>query len=783
MSGDGFEGGKGGGPTPFVNAFKPSTLNSLRYPTSQAGSPITIVYGTQRANVNLVEYWGFKGAGSSGLKGGKGLGNSGGKKAGGNFSVYVAYAICQGPINFTGAPLGFSGNNRVWANGSVIGINRAPVNIYDGNDGAAPDPVFATSDPNTPVQGYSGTAYVTGTPLQLGSSPALPSVQFEISGFLTGVDTGTYTGDANPAHIITDMLTNPRYGAGFPSSNIDISGTFADFAAYCQAWRLVMSLLMDRQQPTGRWIDEICQLTVSAVFWSGSKLKIVPFADVPMVGNGTTWAPNLTAVADLRENDFIAVSGSDPVVLIRSDPAQATNWLSLEYMNSSNSYNPAMVPVWNQGAIDRAGGPRTEASIQAHEFVWPEAASNAAELILARRQQIRNTYKFTVGWQQSRLEPMDIVTISDSTLGLVATPVRIIDITENDNGDLAITAEQLPNNSAVSYSTQITAGAPLNLFADPGNANGPIIFEPPPELTSGVAEIFLITSGGVNWGGCNVWISTDNSTFALAGSLTQGARQGLLTAVFPSSADPDNTNILSVNLTESRGQLLSGTVGDADSFVTLCYVAPGELVAYQTAILTSAYHYDLGSHIRRGVYGTPISSHGIGSNFARFGPNDPSVFKYKYPKSFIGQTIYIKLQSFNLFGQELQDLSTLTAYTYVPTGAGAVGSFQIPFQYLGISPPGGQTIIRYTAPQTIIIPAGITGSIANAGSPSTVGININLHKNGVSFGGISFFAGNPVGVFGGGPTTFNAGDLFEMIPNATDATLGQITGFLAGTTT
>ncbi len=39
---------------------------------------------------------------------------------------------------------------------------------------------------------------------------------------------------------------------------------------------------------------------------------------------------------------------------------------------------------------------------------------------------------------------MDIVLISDSTLGLAAAPVRIIQIDEDDNGELAVTAEEIP---------------------------------------------------------------------------------------------------------------------------------------------------------------------------------------------------------------------------------------------------------------------------------------------------------------------------------------------------
>src|SRR6266436_3813634 len=107
--------GKGGGPSPFVNAFDHPQLNSLRYNTSEAGSPIHLCYGTQRVTVNLLEFWGF--SGSSGGKGGKGLGSSGGKKGSNQqYSVDVAFGVCQGPIAFT-APSGPA--LRIWANGGV----------------------------------------------------------------------------------------------------------------------------------------------------------------------------------------------------------------------------------------------------------------------------------------------------------------------------------------------------------------------------------------------------------------------------------------------------------------------------------------------------------------------------------------------------------------------------------------------------------------------------------------------------------------------------------------
>src|ERR1700720_2145483 len=119
-------GGKGGGPSPLAKAFDHPQMNLLRYNTSEAGSPIHLCYGTQRVTVNLIEFWGF--SGSSGGKGGKGLGSSGGKKGSNQqYSVDVAFAICQGAVAFSvsdgGAAL------RIWANGGIatdlaaVGLN------------------------------------------------------------------------------------------------------------------------------------------------------------------------------------------------------------------------------------------------------------------------------------------------------------------------------------------------------------------------------------------------------------------------------------------------------------------------------------------------------------------------------------------------------------------------------------------------------------------------------------------------------------------------------------
>jgi hypothetical protein len=335
--------------------------------------------------------------------------------------------------------------------------------------------------------------------------------------------------------------------------------------------------------------------------------------------------------------------------------------------------------------------------------------------------------------------------------------------------------------SARLYPRLATAGSAIDALVAPGNTNPPIVFEPPAALAGGALEVWVIASGGTNWGGCQVWVSSDNTTYALAGTIYRGGRQGVLTGALPSHADPDTADTLSVDLTQSQGQLSSGTMPDANNFVTLCY-CDGELLSYQTATLTAAYKYGL-TYLRRGAYGTPIGAHSSGSNFARFGPNDPSLFRYTYPANFIGQSVYIKVPAFNVFGQALQELSGLTPTTYALTGGGAVAAPAYVSGSWAGSPTASQVIERYIFATPVTFPAGLTGSYGAAGTAATATASFTIAKNGSAIGTMAFAAGATSATFAmSTATSFAGGDVLTIVAPATpDATLANLAWTLSGT--
>ncbi len=268
--------------------------------------------------------------------------------------------------------------------------------------------------------------------------------------------------------------------------------------------------------------------------------------------------------------------------------------------------------------------------------------------------------------------------------------------------------------TAILHSKQASAGAALDPFVAPGNTNAPIVFEPPAALTGGALEVWIIASGGADWGGCQLWISTDGNTYGLAGTIYRGARQGVLTGALPAAADPDTADTLAVDLTELQGQLLSGTQADADGYVTLCYCG-GELVSYETATLTASYKYAL-TYLRRGAYGTAIAAHASGTSFARFGPNDPSLFRYTYPASFVGQTIYLKLPGFNIFGQALQGLAGVSACSYTLIGTGGISLDVIAALAVGVDQDWGTVGTAIVAQADLASVTAVAGYDINLGS-------------------------------------------------------------------
>ena len=624
---------------------------SLQVQRSSQGLTLPVIYGRTRVAGNLIWYGDFitiehKTTTQQGGKGGGGVTQEDIKYT---YEAAVMLALCEGEI---------SGVGRIWRDKEKFdSLAQLRLTLMRGGDEQPLWTHLAQAKHQNQALNYSGTAYLCSPNYELTKSAQIYQHNFEVIGKLG------YSGnipDANPRDIIRDLLTNQRYGCGFPADSI---GDTDRYSNYCRAVGIFLSPAYTEQGEAQRNISELLEQTNSAAVFSQGRLKIVPYGDGNYRGNGAAYVADNKALYDLTDDDFIVSGAEDPVSVERKTNADAFNQIQVEYLDRNNDYNVAVAEVKDQANIEQYGL-RPKEAVKMHGICNTKVAQKVAQQLLQRALYVRNEYEFKLGWKYCLLEPMDIVTLTDAGLGLNKTPVRITEIEEDEEGVLSVKAEDYPVGvyTTSEYPTQPSLGYSADYNVSPGNAHAPVIFEAPLQLTGGEPQIWMATAGGDMWGGAEVWVSTDGDSYTRVGVVNHKARFGSLTAALPSGAVFDRTNTLSVEI--SAGQMTGGTEQDSRDLLTLCYV-DGEFLAYANAELKGVGRYTLGN-LTRGAYGSAIDSHAAGSQFARI---DDTLFRYAVPRNWIGRTVWVKLVSYNVFSGGIQDLASVPAYSYTIKGA------------------------------------------------------------------------------------------------------------------
>lgn len=624
-------------------------INSMRVQQSAYGLCQPLVYGKNRLAANMFWYGDFHSIAKTTTtkSGGKGGGS---KTKNTTYTYYTSLmlGLCENKIKDIGI---------IWRDKEQIvtktegGVQLKPVDqigfeLYNGNANLVWG-YLQSKHPDEAIN-YPYLGYVACANYELGGSASLANHNFEVISDITFSDT---IHDANPADVIEDLISNPRYGASPYLSMDDLS----EFRTYCAAANLLISPALTEQREAHEIINEIVEAVNCAVVPSPDGLKIKTFGDSSITGNGYTFTPNLEPVYHLTDDDFIS-EDEPPIRVRRSRDTDAFNHTQIEYVNRFNQYNTETVEAKDQANIEMFGL-RTEDPVKLEMFCEPKIARHAVQLRLQRLLYVRNEYEFNLGWKYCRLEPMDIVTISDESLGLYQFPVRITRVEEDEDGMLTITADELAvgSRSAVEYDLQSSNGYQGG-NEDPGNVNAPVIFEPPLDLTNGLNQIWIAASGGINWGGCNVWVSLDNTTYERIGTIYGSARYGYIT----NSLSTSDTSV-QVKLNTSS-QIFSGTVEEAQVDATLCKIGD-EFINYVEATLNGSGLYTL-SGMLRGRYYDP-SAHNASEPFVRI---DRAIFEYDFNQNLIGKQVYLKFTSFNGLEQKEQSLDEVTAYSHTISG-------------------------------------------------------------------------------------------------------------------
>lgn len=617
------------------------------------------------------------------------------------------------------------------------------LNIATGGDA---DPSLIIPDLLT--NGHYGVGLSTGLvgqPVAYVDTFNIPTTPFQHT--VTHSSTFMYNMDVvdNAGNLFTCVASSPvhrqysftngvyTFAAADVGTNVTInyaaSSALTQYQNWCLSNGLWFSVAIDSAQQASTILQDMMYASYSEAVWSSGILNIVPRGVNNVTGNGYTFNAPSSAVATFGINELMpnqnptgTISSSatdDPIIVSRLRVSDQINDIKIEVLDRNQQYAPSIVEATDQGLIDRFGR-RAGASKTLHLFADVNAGSTCAQLWL-QDQYIRNRYSFQLDEHFCWLDPMDLILLTDPNYpSLTNVTCRILDITENDDGTLSVAAEQYPTSLGLTPSIPVVnngGGLSPELNVDAGVVNTPIFYTVPPAIASNqTLELWGIVSG-VNtalYGGCQVWVATAAAgPYQFLGMLQGASRMGVSTTDLPGGvSDPDNTHFVTVDLSQSAANLASGTQHDADTDVTLCLIGGVngfELISYQTATLLSGNTYQLGSYLRRGQYSTKIVDHPIGSVFARL---DNEAFTYTLTPQQIGQTLYFKFPTFNIYEGGQQSLAVATVYPtvvgYPPPPPDVTG--------FGVSQQGSAVVFTWNAVKDALALQGYTIGYAPVGS-------------------------------------------------------------------
>ncbi len=587
----------------------------------------------------------------------------------GDHSVSTHYsADNSGNFTFNSGDIGKTLLIKWQSKDTTINTAHATLNysVINGTQGQAPWSHLTSLHPDQAI-GYSGMALWCWPHIDLGANNSLP--QYAAEGVWTQYMAGGGIAGANPADVITAILTNPQWGVGIDPSLI---GDWTNARNFWQANGFFISLGQDTQSTAMNVISQILDAGQGVMFWANGQIQVAVYGDTSVAGNGAIYQPDTQPVVEFNVTDFVAQGGAEPIKVETQPLNHVYNRVRVEWLNALQDYNTEIVVEEDSASIVQNG--LYEEGQQSWPFIrYVAQAQWAANLRLKRFTNIRDTYTFTVPTRyRPLLRLMKLVTLTWDHMGWNQKPLRIIKIEESHAG-LNLTLEEFPYGaSQPTLYPKLTAQAQNTnpALISPGNTDL-VVVEIPDQMNNYAGREYRIYADAVtpdNWGGTNIYFSGDNSEFTLLGMITQSVMMGTLggSGMTAGSGDPDTQTITVVDTNDVP--LNSATAYDFANKIALLAIidvsGSYEIMAYSNVTLVGANTYHVNT-FHRGLFGTTRAAHSSGANVIQLGE---AFLSFQADPSQDGQTVYFRAASFNKLQGRLQDLTTLSSLNVTLNG-------------------------------------------------------------------------------------------------------------------
>jgi hypothetical protein len=460
--------------------------------------------------------------------------------------------------------------------------------------------------------------------------------------------------DVTPPFIIHEILTDPVYGMGISTDNIDQS-SYSLAVQYCVNEEILVSTKYRREQGYMQIIDLLLSV------YNGYLIRRGDTVIFGLMDFGQT--EGTSPVRTLDNDHFVVEEGRPPIQVTEGAQQDTYNRIKVNYLDRGLEYRQNFVEENDEVDQDFRGIRAKEFPAQ---FVMSEkTARKMAIRGLWSNLYARDAYQWSVGWKDMDLEPGDLVTLVDSFDTKLSGGVRarITTMEEKEPGlwecfgtqDLehVVTAQPLVNSSTNTSTGGFERGAT-------GAAHQFSMYELPKEYQGANSVLYTGWAQSEKAMGAKLWISGDNVTFSQASDVTPHTISGILGESLPMRPNGWVEQDVEVRLFPDVRSAAFDTASPAyiESFAledggetqralggTALWVG-SEMCAYQGPTIIGSNHYRF-DKLYRGWGGTPIANHSSGDWFWRHGGG---VFVQVYNEDKIGTKIYYKVTPYNFSG-------------------------------------------------------------------------------------------------------------------------------------
>jgi hypothetical protein len=403
-------------------------------------------------------------------------------------------------------------------------VSRGSVRIYWGTETQTADPTLATSGIDHP--GYRGVCYMVFDQLLLGEyRPAAPSIAVVVQrhphpSWLLG--SSDIQGDANPIAVLSDVMTDVRFGCGIGADRLDID-VLAAISEQLDDAGLGISVILDKPSGLREIIQEILEYFDGYITISEEGLIGVA---IPTEADGTE--PTLTA-ADLSEEPEVSLGAW----------ADTRDSVSVVFTNRAKGYLQDSTTYRNRASHEWYGGPRS----QTLQRPWA-TRQTVADRIAAVAGQIAGQPAAEASLRVRRgaaasLTPGSLIRLDYPLSGIDDMLMRVTEMRGLEPGSPVATVSVKEDHGHLF--TDPVVPEEDELLPDPitevSHLEYADIVEAPYALagTEDPTLVYLPARPDALGGPCNVWHKVGPSSYDQVSTVLVPARRGHLLAEYPSA--------------------------------------------------------------------------------------------------------------------------------------------------------------------------------------------------------------------------------------------------------